>query len=145
MLQLHTYMVIKISEGSEELIKLLKQSDITIGVISNFDPRLHEILFNLNLNKYFEFIITSYEAGISKPDKKIFQIAQGICKKYIDSSQCLHIGDDITNDYHGAKEAGWHALLVTNKLKHLESQVLDKTFLNLKELCDKMEKNEISL
>ncbi|XP_047543835.1 rhythmically expressed gene 2 protein [Vanessa atalanta] len=135
----------QISEGSEDLIKILKQSNITIGVISNFDPRLHEILFNLNLNKYFEFIITSYEVGISKPDKKIFQIAQEKCNKDIDSTQCLHIGDDITNDYIGATEAGWNALLITKSIKHIESQVLDKTFLNLKELCKKLENNELCL
>lgn len=135
----------QIVEGSEDLIRLFKQFNVTIGVISNFDPRLHEILLNLNINKYFEFILTSYEIGVCKPDKKFFEIAQAKCKNCIKPSECLHIGDDISKDYEGAKGAGWHALLITNELNSVKPQMLTKTVFNLKDLCTSIENNKLNL
>ncbi|CAH2103244.1 unnamed protein product [Euphydryas editha] len=135
----------KLADGSEDLIRLLSQSNISIGVISNFDPRLHEILLNLNINKYFEFILTSYEVGFCKPDKRIFEIAQAKCKHYNKPLECLHIGDDISKDYEGAKKAGWHALLVTNKLNSIKPQVLSNSFSNLKDLCSSIENKKLNL
>lgn len=34
-----------------------------LGIISNFDERLHSIVKNLSLAEYFTFIITSRECG----------------------------------------------------------------------------------
>lgn len=99
-------------EGGVNLLQLIKRKHIIAGVISNFDPRLYEILHNINLIKHFDFIVTSYECGYSKPDKNIFECAIKKCNEHITPDQCLHIGDDVVKDYRGAKNAGWHALLI---------------------------------
>ncbi|CAH2035760.1 unnamed protein product, partial [Iphiclides podalirius] len=54
------------------------------------------------------------EVGHTKPDREIFDHA---LKVHMNAcpAECLHIGDDLEKDFRGARAAGWHALLVTNK------------------------------
>lgn len=102
------------ADGSENLLTLLRDKGISIGVISNYDPRLHEVLNNVSLGSHFDFIITSYDVGFSKPDKRIFDCAMQELKESVVPSECLHIGDDVKKDYEGARAAGWHSVLVND-------------------------------
>ena len=78
-----------------------------LGVISNFDDRLHPILDQLELSAYFEVIINSSSAGHRKPQAEIFNLA---CEKMSASpSECLHVGDSYERDYRGAVAAGLQA------------------------------------
>ncbi|CAH1647331.1 unnamed protein product [Spodoptera littoralis] len=105
------------ASGGEKLLQHFKKLGIRVGVISNFDPRLNDILSNVCLKKHLDFVVTSYEIGYSKPDKRIFKSAIEKCKVPITPSEALHIGDDIVKDYQGARAAGWHALLVNPDLE----------------------------
>ncbi|XP_063392697.1 rhythmically expressed gene 2 protein [Cydia fagiglandana] len=101
----------KRADGGEKLMNLLRDKGISVGVISNYDPRLREVLQNINFGNHFDFIVTSYDVGFSKPDKKIFSHAMQLGKS-LSPGQCLHIGDDLKKDYEGARAAGWHAVLL---------------------------------
>ncbi|CAH0716354.1 unnamed protein product, partial [Brenthis ino] len=130
------------AEGADDLICSLKKSGITIGVISNFDPRLKDVLFNLGMSSWFEFVLTSYEVGISKPDKKIFELAEARCKTKVLSSQCLHIGDDIKNDFDGAQAAGWQALLLIDEA-NADLQTPKKRYSSLTDIHKYIERNNL--
>jgi HAD superfamily hydrolase (TIGR01549 family) len=57
----------------DHVLKSLKSLDYKIGVISNFDDRLEKILNNLDLLKYFSFVLVPNNCnGLSKPNKDIF-------------------------------------------------------------------------
>src|SRR5204862_5610548 len=43
-----------------------------LGVISNFDSRLHRILVHLGISHFFEHVIVSSEVGADKPSPRIF-------------------------------------------------------------------------
>eukprot|EP00088_Acartia_fossae_P014501 TRINITY_DN17775_c0_g1_i6.p1 TRINITY_DN17775_c0_g1~~TRINITY_DN17775_c0_g1_i6.p1 ORF type:complete len:247 (+),score=27.19 TRINITY_DN17775_c0_g1_i6:35-775(+) len=103
----------------EDSIKALNQlkSDhkyIEIGAISNFDNRLHDVVPSLGLKQYFDFIVTSEDAKSSKPEAAIFDYAAARCTKsgQLLASEILHVGDDMDKDYFGARNIGWHGLLV---------------------------------
>lgn len=83
---------------------------IELGVISNFDSRLHRILDVLGLSAYFQTVTLSSEVGAAKPDAKIFQIA--LAKHHCAANQAWHIGDSEAEDYAGAKTVGMRAILV---------------------------------
>lgn len=102
----------KLADGTEKLLKKLVSKNLTLGVISNYDPRLIEILRNLRINTYFKFVLTSYECKCEKPSYKIFQNAENIMPG-VKKSEILHVGDNPEMDFMGAKKAGWKALLVT--------------------------------
>lgn len=100
---------------ADELLKAIKEQNKIIGVISNFDPRLHNLLSNMNLQKYLNFVITSYDVGVEKPNKEIFQHTLEEAKKInfdIKPHEILHIGNEQDKDVNGAKSANFSAILI---------------------------------
>ena len=81
-----------------------------LGIISNFDDRLHGILGSLGLAESFDFILTSYEIGNEKPDRGMFDEAlkRAQCS---DSSLAYHVGNSVDTDAVGAIAAGWTPLI----------------------------------
>ncbi|KAI8337613.1 HAD-like domain-containing protein [Chlamydoabsidia padenii] len=97
----------------------LKRRGFKMGVISNSDERLLSVMESLNLEQYFDFILTSCLAGYEKPNVKIFQKAIHLTGEDIHTDEALHVGDDVEKDYHGAVNAGWHGVLLKrNKLSY---------------------------
>ena len=88
----------------------LEKRGVVMGIISNFDNRLVEILENLKLKQYFKFILCSRIEGVAKPYKDIFKKALSISN--IAPDEALHIGDNYQLDYLAAKNYGINALLV---------------------------------
>lgn len=80
----------------------MKEKGKRIGVISNMDPRLNNILQEAGLRHYFEFVLPSYEAKCFKPQVDIFRLAlEKYSKEYTKSVECCHIGDSYNEDYLG--------------------------------------------
>lgn len=120
-------------EKSNELIKAFKDAGKVVGIISNFDPRLHDLLTDMELPK-FDFVVTSYEAGVEKPNAKIFHKAIEASKLNCDPSEALHIGNEMEKDFKGAINAGWKAILIKpeakvqpsfNSVEHLWDSIKD--------------------
>ncbi|KAF9410279.1 hypothetical protein HW555_010586 [Spodoptera exigua] len=133
------------ASGGEKLMHHFKNLGIQIGVISNFDPRLNDILNNVSLKKYFDFIVTSYEIGYSKPDERIFKSAIGKCKVPVTPPEALHIGDDIVKDYQGARAAGWHAVLINPDLDKGSEPLQHHVFKSLEELSNVIMEKKLKL
>ena len=105
-----------------------QQKKIEIGIISNFDTRLYQVLELLQLKSYFSSITVSSEVGFAKPDPIIFEVA-------LEKHNCLpeeawHIGDSLREDYQGANAVNIKAFLlerdkldlqVKNQLPNLNS------------------------
>lgn len=107
--------------GADELIRSLRHHGKLVGIISNFDPRIHKLLRDMHLYKHFDFIITSYEAKVEKPDYKIFELALnkslGITWDMMYPNQALHVGNELDKDYQGAINAGWSSVLISKEIK----------------------------
>ena len=102
----------------------VKSKNITFAVISNYDIRLHGILEKLGLSHFFDKIITSEEAKVSKPSAEIFKLCQNQCgMNAAKPEEILHIGDDIEKDYHGAKNIKWNGLIIKREQNHDNSLV----------------------
>ncbi|KAF6201442.1 hypothetical protein GE061_005891 [Apolygus lucorum] len=111
---------------SVEALKRLKCTGACLGVISNFDPRLHRILRENNLSQFFNFVLTSYEAKCAKPSVEIFQRAGEIFERLSSERfvgvEALHVGDDYDLDYVAATNAGWCSILLN---RHAEVKCAD--------------------
>jgi putative hydrolase of the HAD superfamily len=81
---------------------------VDLGVLSNFDTRIHAVLKALGLNHYFSSVTISTEVGAAKPDPLIFHTA--LAKYDCPPEAAWHIGDSFQEDYEGAKAAGIRAI-----------------------------------
>ena len=97
------------------ILEKLKKSSVTLGVVSNWDSRLHAILKGTGLAEHFDFILASAEVGSAKPDKKIF--IEAIRRSEVNSQEICHIGDDFRADIQGAHSVGIEAILIDRNKK----------------------------
>ena len=75
-------------------------ADYIIGAITNGNADVSKI----GINHLFDFVVTSEEVDVSKPDSKIFAAAASKAGVKIES--ILHVGDDPFKDVMGAMNAG---------------------------------------
>lgn len=127
---------------SIELVSSLKQMDKIVGVVSNFDPRLHTLLGDMDLQ--FDFVATSYELDAEKPNPKIFKQAlemaslHGAGNQRVEPSECLHLGNELEKDYEGARNAGWSSILINSKDK------AEPSFASIEDFFEAIKTKEIS-
>lgn len=105
-----TQNVWEVKPGASELLQTLSKKHMTIGVLSNFDERLHKLLDNLELSKYFDFILTSQEIGYAKPDPKTFEYIMKRQKS--DGTNMVHVGNSLKADVVGAINSGWSVIYI---------------------------------
>ena len=108
----------------------LKKCGVILGVVSNWDSRLHSILKSTDLAGYFDFVLASAEVGFAKPDKTIF--VEALRRSGVSSHEACHIGDDLNADVRGANKAGIDAILIDRKGKYEKaSTTIVSSFLEL--------------
>ncbi|KAG2150473.1 HAD-like domain-containing protein [Suillus clintonianus] len=101
----------KLFHDSLPVLRRLHQMNIRTALISNTDTRMRSVLKDLEIAPYLDPILLSEEVGIEKPDVGVFRLAFGTQLDPI-KLQGVHVGDELESDYHGARAAGMHALLL---------------------------------
>jgi HAD superfamily hydrolase (TIGR01549 family) len=88
-----------------------RAAGMKVGIVSNSEGRLHEVIEHVGLRDRFEVIVDSGIEGVSKPDPEIFRRALerlgGIAP-----ADALYAGDIPSVDVDGARAAGLRAVLV---------------------------------
>ena len=96
------------------VLTALRERNIPMAVVSNFDSRLPPLLDALGLAPHFDAVVCSGAVGAAKPDGAIFSHALAVLG--IDASEALHVGDSREADYEGARAAGIEAILLDRNL-----------------------------
>lgn len=92
------------------VLKELRESELELGIISNFDTRLFTVLRGLGLADLFDTVTISSLARAAKPAPRIFRLA--VEKHAVAPQDALHVGDSVREDVEGARQAGLHAVLL---------------------------------
>jgi putative hydrolase of the HAD superfamily len=90
------------------VLQRLRQQEYIVGIISNWDIRLLEILQGHALMEYFQHVSISAVVGWEKPHVEIFRHATTAVG--VSPPRALHIGDSLQADVHGALQAGLQPL-----------------------------------
>jgi putative hydrolase of the HAD superfamily len=96
-----------------ETLDRLADAGLRLGMVSNWDVSLHVTLDRLGLGDRFETVVTSAEAGASKPEPGPFTAALGALD--VLPHRALHVGDDAVCDVDGPRAAGLHAILLQRR------------------------------
>ncbi|MCB9377866.1 MAG: HAD-IA family hydrolase [Holophagales bacterium] len=86
----------------------LATAGLRLAVISNWDERLPRLLRELELAPAFDAIVVSYEVGVEKPHREIFEVA--VARLGVAPTETVHVGDSQLEDVEGARAAGLRAL-----------------------------------
>jgi putative hydrolase of the HAD superfamily len=94
----------------------LREQEIELGIISNFDSRLFTVMRGLGIAEAFATVTISSLAHAAKPSPKIFHLA--LDKHALDPEEAMYVGDSLRDDVEGATKAGLHAVLLDRQGQH---------------------------
>jgi putative hydrolase of the HAD superfamily len=92
---------------SEAMLQRLKEMDVGMYVVSNWDLELVEVLEGLGWMHYFDGVVVS---GVEKPDSRLFEEALAVSG--VKGERTIHVGNDPVADVRGAADAGIDTVLV---------------------------------
>jgi HAD superfamily hydrolase (TIGR01549 family) len=103
----------KLFPGVIEFLQLLKNKGIKTANITDLTAQIQfRKMVYFGLDEYFDYVVTSEEAGSDKPDSRPFKIA--LKKLNIPANKIWMVGDDCDSDIFGAHMVG----MVTIQKKH---------------------------
>nr|XP_015814344.2 haloacid dehalogenase-like hydrolase domain-containing protein 3 [Nothobranchius furzeri]XP_015814345.2 haloacid dehalogenase-like hydrolase domain-containing protein 3 [Nothobranchius furzeri]XP_015814346.2 haloacid dehalogenase-like hydrolase domain-containing protein 3 [Nothobranchius furzeri]XP_015814348.2 haloacid dehalogenase-like hydrolase domain-containing protein 3 [Nothobranchius furzeri]XP_054586811.1 haloacid dehalogenase-like hydrolase domain-containing protein 3 [Nothobranchius len=128
----------EVYSDSKQALQSCSSFGLELGVVSNFDIRLEEVLRSCGLLSHFSFLVSSEEAGVAKPNPAIF--AQALQKCGTAAEGVAHVGDQYVNDYLAARSVGIHGFLLDRHNKHKDSDVPpDQRISSLEELPSRLQ------
>ncbi len=99
-------------QAAATLVGLAAQG-YTLGLASNYDQRLRTVTAGLPDLKPIAHVVISSEVGWRKPASEFFAT---LCRRVnLPAERILFVGDDLDNDYNGARQAGLRAVLLDRK------------------------------
>jgi putative hydrolase of the HAD superfamily len=91
---------------------------ITLGVVSNFEPWLADILALHGIDHLFATVAISGVLGVAKPDPRIFEAA--LAEAGADPSATVHVGDQPANDVAASRAVGITPVLIDRFARYPE-------------------------
>ncbi len=88
----------------------LKKRNLKLGLISNIEQNMTVTLEKLGLSAKLENVVTSQDAGFTKPQPEIFRYA--LKKSGVKPAEAVYVGDQYQVDIIGAKGAGMQGILL---------------------------------
>jgi|SRR3989344_2964208 len=93
---------------TKKVLEELKNRNLKLGLISNLASPYKKPFYGFGLDKYFNSVLFSCEAGLIKPEPKIY--LQMMQELRITPALALMIGDKISADFNGPKSIGMQAV-----------------------------------
>ncbi len=100
-------------------LERLRTAGVRLGVVSNWDSNLVDVLRMLGLDRHFETIGVSHLEGVEKPDPRFFRVV--LERMGVAPRDALHVGDRPDMDLAGARAAGVDALLIDRRGRYADA------------------------
>jgi HAD superfamily hydrolase (TIGR01662 family) len=134
----------KLEDDALAVLELLKKQGFRLGIVSNSSDRqnVETMLVRLGLRPYFEAVLTSAEAGVRKPNPKLFHLALDAFQ--ISPERTIMVGDTLGADILGAQAAGIRAVYITRRADRYDNRAHEDTIVpdavigSLSELLDEL-------
>ena len=89
---------------------------VTLGVVSNFEPWLEDVLALQGIAHLFATVAISGKLGVAKPDPEIFRVA--LKEAGAEPEATVHVGDQPVNDVAAARAVGITPVLIDRFARH---------------------------
>ena len=103
---------VKLAPKAMDALRIMRDMSQILGVVTDADtPYTEKVLNALGIKDLFDCVITAEDAGVGKPNPKIFQMAMD-CGK---TEPKIFIGDSERRDVKGAKKVGFVTIKIGRK------------------------------
>ena len=96
----------------EPTLALLRASGLRLGIVSDFDYRLTQVLESLGIARFFDVVVLAGTVGATKPDRRPFEAA--LSNLGLSEGDAVYVGDDPARDLAGAAATGLTGLNVAS-------------------------------
>jgi putative hydrolase of the HAD superfamily len=104
-----------------EVLEALRDYDVDLAVLSNWDSRLHPVLDGHGIGEFMPRRFISTELGWEKPDAAIYRhVAEQL---RLPPGSLLSVGDHARNDVEAPRKAGWRSIQIARPKRDLWSVV----------------------
>jgi HAD superfamily hydrolase (TIGR01509 family) len=101
----------RVAPYAAPLLGAARRSGCRIGLVSNTEAVLTRLdVRRSGLASCFDVIVLSSDAGVAKPDRRIF--ARALRRLGVPASRAVHVGNDVRADIAGAQAAGLRAVFL---------------------------------
>ncbi len=110
--------------GVKATLAALKKRGVRLGVLSNWDFKLQNALEDAELAPFFDFALSSAQAGTEKPARDFFEKGFALARRFkpdLKPKECFYIGDHYEKDVLGARQAGLSPLWLVRDSRDLPS------------------------
>lgn len=98
----------RLMPGAKELLECLKESGVSLGVVSNNHSGVRKVLADMGLEGFFGCVVISEEVNLYKPDPRILQLA---CERLgAAPGESVYVGDhpfDVLCAHSAGMDAIW--------------------------------------
>jgi len=115
---------LELKEGITELLNYLEETGIRTAVLSNSGfsgVALERELAHFGIRDSFEFVISTAEYCLRKPDRRIFEVA--LAKFNLASDEVWYVGNSFYHDVRGAYNAGLQPIWYNEDLRSPEAGI----------------------
>ena len=114
----------KLYPDVQPTLEALRSEGYRLGIVSNWEEWLEDLLDTLAVRRYFDVIAGSGLVGRAKPHPAIFEHA--LRAVGADPAHAVHIGDNPRDDVQGARAAGIRPILIDRHGRHLTIEAVDR-------------------
>lgn len=113
----------QITPDAPAVLAALAERGYHVGIASNYDHRLRRVVKGWLALLAVPHLIISSEVGWRKPGREFFEC---VCRTVgLPPEHVLYVGDDLVNDFDGARNAGMRTLLYEPKGTTQEQRIAD--------------------
>jgi putative hydrolase of the HAD superfamily len=106
----------KLFDDARPALDALARRGIKLGVVSNFEPWLQDVLVLEGVDHLFAAVAISGKLGVAKPDPEIFEYA--LEQAGAAPGATVHVGDQPVSDVDGARAVGITPVLIDRYARH---------------------------
>jgi HAD superfamily hydrolase (TIGR01509 family) len=110
----------RLDPGALPLLGQLRRRGFRIGVVSDWDSTLPDLMASLGCGPLVDSYSVSEIVGKTKPDGALFRDA--LDKLGVKPHECVHVGDYLELDVDGALSAGMRAILFDSNNRYCNSR-----------------------
>lgn len=114
-------------------VRTFREAGLGVGIISNWDVRLHGLLEKMDLSRHFDWRVISCDVGHEKPSERIFAHALNACG--LPPGRTIHVGDSYGEDALGAANMGMQAAWLNRDAREHPARDGVVEVKNLRQFC----------